>query len=168
MKSDLYNAVDLVRSLRDYVSGFCCHYDTFEEATKNMSPTVCQFYKTDTQRRRRWKQLSGSTEPECELSGWATFCIGVHTYNWQTVDGAGEKTHLIPRCSEVVQFFFFFLTTPPLPVLKRFALRHCGCRRSSAWTWSKVLLKKTFSLGSSYANKKQIHLPFKCDMYCWR
>lgn len=46
---DLCNAVDLVRSLRDYVSVLSCQFDIFEGAAKNISPNVSQFYKADAQ-----------------------------------------------------------------------------------------------------------------------
>ena len=54
---DLCNAVDLVRSLRDYVAGLRDQFDSFETAAINMSPTMSEEYKADTQRKRKRKRL---------------------------------------------------------------------------------------------------------------
>lgn len=76
---DLCNAVDLVRSLREYVVGLRDQFDSFETAAKNMSPTVSDEYKADTQRKRKRKrQADESSEPECELSGRRRFCTSVY------------------------------------------------------------------------------------------
>ena len=77
MELDLCNAVDLVRSLRDYVAGLRDQFDSFETAAKNMSPTVSEEYKADTQRKRK-RQVDESPEPECELSGRGRFCTSVY------------------------------------------------------------------------------------------
>ena len=75
---DLCNAVDLVRSLRNYVAGLRDEFDSFESLAKNMSPTVSEEYKVDTQRKRKRKrQVDESSEPECELSGREHFCTSV-------------------------------------------------------------------------------------------
>ncbi|KAI4823366.1 hypothetical protein KUCAC02_011954 [Chaenocephalus aceratus] len=75
---DLCNAVDLVRSLREYVAGLRDQFDNFETAAKNMSPTVSDEYRTDTQRKRKRKsQADDSSEPECELSGRSRFRTSV-------------------------------------------------------------------------------------------
>ncbi|KAK1888327.1 General transcription factor II-I repeat domain containing protein 2 [Dissostichus eleginoides] len=52
---DLCNAVDLVRSLREYVAGLRDQFDNFETAAKNMSPTVSEEYRADTQRKEKKK-----------------------------------------------------------------------------------------------------------------
>ncbi|CAM4509097.1 unnamed protein product [Leuciscus chuanchicus] len=78
---DLCNAVDLVRSLRDYVSGLRDQFDSFETAARNMSPIVSHEYKSDTQRKKKRKrQADESSEPECELSGRKRFCTSVYIY----------------------------------------------------------------------------------------
>ncbi|KAF3845791.1 hypothetical protein F7725_002869 [Dissostichus mawsoni] len=75
---DLCNAVDLVRSLREYVAGLRDQFDNFETAAKNMSPTVSEEYRADTQRKRKRKsQADDSSEPECELSGRSRFRTSV-------------------------------------------------------------------------------------------
>ena len=76
---DLCNAVDLVRSLREYVAGLRDQFDTFETAARNMSPTMSHEYKADTQRKKKRKrQADESSEPECELSGRRRFHTSVY------------------------------------------------------------------------------------------
>lgn len=53
MELDLCNAVDLVRSLREYVSGLRDQFDSFETAARNMSLIVSHEYKADTQRKKK-------------------------------------------------------------------------------------------------------------------
>lgn len=55
---DLCNAVDLISSLTDYVVNLRGDFDNFESVAKNMSPTVSQQYKVDTQRHRKRKKTS--------------------------------------------------------------------------------------------------------------
>ncbi|KAI4808568.1 hypothetical protein KUCAC02_000625 [Chaenocephalus aceratus] len=75
---DLCNAVDLVGSLREYVAGLRNQFDNFETAAKNMSPTVSDEYRADTQQKRKRKsQADDSSEPECELSGHSRFRTSV-------------------------------------------------------------------------------------------
>ncbi|KAI4817932.1 hypothetical protein KUCAC02_011304 [Chaenocephalus aceratus] len=75
---DLCNAVDLVRSLREYVAGLRDQFDNFVTAAKNMSPTVSDEYRADTQRKRKRKsQADDPSEPECELSGRSRFRTSV-------------------------------------------------------------------------------------------
>ncbi|CAM4446998.1 unnamed protein product [Leuciscus chuanchicus] len=87
---DLCNAVDLVRSLREYVASLRDQFDSFETAARNMSPNVSHEYKADTQRKKeRKRQADESSEPECELSGRKRFCTSVYIrvgrcpLNWQ-------------------------------------------------------------------------------------
>uniref|UniRef100_A0A8P4KG01 TTF-type domain-containing protein n=1 Tax=Dicentrarchus labrax TaxID=13489 RepID=A0A8P4KG01_DICLA len=76
---DLCNAVDLVRSLREYVAGLRDQFDSFETAARNMSPIVSHEYKADTKRKKKRKrQADESSEPECELSGHKRFCTSVY------------------------------------------------------------------------------------------
>uniref|UniRef100_A0A8P4KM64 Zinc finger MYM-type protein 1 n=1 Tax=Dicentrarchus labrax TaxID=13489 RepID=A0A8P4KM64_DICLA len=76
---DLCNAVDLVRSLREYVAGLRDEFDSFETAARIMSPIVSNEYKADTQRKKKRKrQADESSEPECELSGRKRFCTSVY------------------------------------------------------------------------------------------
>lgn len=55
---DLCNAVNLISSLRDYVANLRDDFDNFESVAKNISPTVSQQYKVDTQRHRKRKKTS--------------------------------------------------------------------------------------------------------------
>lgn len=67
---DLCNAVDLVRSLQDYIVGLRDEFDVFEARAKAMSLTVSATYKQDTQRQRKCKTHVGeSATPEAHLSG---------------------------------------------------------------------------------------------------
>ena len=52
---DLCNAVTLISSLRDHLASLRDDFDKFESAAKDMSPTVSQHYKVDTQRQRKRK-----------------------------------------------------------------------------------------------------------------
>ncbi|KAF3843389.1 hypothetical protein F7725_002238 [Dissostichus mawsoni] len=72
---DLCNAVDLVRSLREYVAGLRDQFDNFETAAKNMSPTITE--QTLNEREKRKSQADDSSEPECELSGRSRFRTSV-------------------------------------------------------------------------------------------
>lgn len=75
---DLCNAVDLVRSLREYIVGLRDEFDVFEDQAKAMSPTVSETYKQDTQRQRKRKTHVGeSATPEVHLSGRERFSSGV-------------------------------------------------------------------------------------------
>lgn len=75
---DLCNAVDLVRSLRDYVTGLRDEFDIFEAQARAMSPTVSATYKQDTQRQRKRKtQVGESATHEAHLSGKEKFSSGV-------------------------------------------------------------------------------------------
>lgn len=77
---DLCSAVSLVRSLREYIAGLRDQFESFETAAKNMSPTVSEVYKADTQRvRKRKKQPDESSEPDCQLSGRDKFSTSVFT-----------------------------------------------------------------------------------------
>lgn len=68
---DLCNAVSLVSSLRDYVASLREYFDKFESDAKNMSPSLSQVYKVDTQRHRKRKKQS--SEPDYERSGCDKF-----------------------------------------------------------------------------------------------
>ncbi|KAK1874905.1 Netrin receptor DCC [Dissostichus eleginoides] len=55
---DLCNAVDLVRSLREYVAGLRDQFDNFETAAKNMSPTEQTLNEREKERARLMIHLS--------------------------------------------------------------------------------------------------------------
>ncbi|XDV19134.1 hypothetical protein PO909_024682, partial [Leuciscus waleckii] len=75
---DLCNAVSLVSSLRDYVASLREDFDKFESDAKNMSPSLSQDYKVDTQRhRKRKKQADESSEPDYVRSGREKFKTAV-------------------------------------------------------------------------------------------
>lgn len=75
---DLCNAVDLVRSLQEYIVGLRDEFDVFEAQAKAMSPTVSATYKQDTQRQRKRKTHVGeSATPEAHLSGREKLSSGV-------------------------------------------------------------------------------------------
>ena len=57
---DLCNAVDLVRSLCEYVASLRDQFDSFETAARNMSPIVSHEYKADTQRKKKKERDSAS------------------------------------------------------------------------------------------------------------
>ncbi|KAF3832051.1 hypothetical protein F7725_025716 [Dissostichus mawsoni] len=62
---DLCNAVDLVRSLREYVAGLRDQFDNFETAAKNIPHRVRRTLKKE----KKKESAVDSSEPECELSG---------------------------------------------------------------------------------------------------
>lgn len=61
---DPCNPRDLVRSQREYVSGLCGQFDSFEAGARKMSPIVCEFYEGDT---ASDKTKSDCLDLECEL-----------------------------------------------------------------------------------------------------
>lgn len=73
---DLSVAVNLIRSLKDFVAELRNQFDTFE--AKQMSPTVSAVYKSDSQRQRKRKKRSDeSAEPDQHLSGRDLFSSSV-------------------------------------------------------------------------------------------
>ncbi|KAK0148598.1 hypothetical protein N1851_011058 [Merluccius polli] len=75
---DLCNAVCLVRSLKQYISGLRDQFDRFEMAGSNMSPTVSDVYKADKQRMKiRKRQADDSSEPDSHLPGRQRFSVSV-------------------------------------------------------------------------------------------
>lgn len=75
---ELCNAVSLVSSLGYYLASLREDFDKFESDAKNMSPSLSQDYKVDTQRhRKRKKQADESSEPDYVRSGGKKFKTAV-------------------------------------------------------------------------------------------
>ncbi len=65
---DLSSAVELVRSLRDFIAGLRDQFDRFKSAAQELSLRVKNSYKADTDRERRCKKASDeSSEPDKNL-----------------------------------------------------------------------------------------------------
>lgn len=45
---DLCNPIGFVHSQREYVSGLCHQFDSFEAGARKMSQIVCEFFEGDT------------------------------------------------------------------------------------------------------------------------
>lgn len=77
---DLSKAVDLVASLKDFVAGLRNQFNSFETAAKEMSPTISQAYKSDSQRKRTRKKHVDEPDTlhqDLQLSGRQKFIADV-------------------------------------------------------------------------------------------
>jgi len=105
---DLSKAVDLVASLMDFVAELRGQFDSFETAAKEMSPTISQDYKSDSQRKRtRKKHADEPDKPhqDFQMSGRQKFIADVfYGINYHLIAELDRRSE---SNKEITNFFNF-------------------------------------------------------------